>query len=100
MPIAAVAFANRTEEEIVGIWTRAADLENLQKIKELTMNVANNSDGCLDVYDIALLHEQLFRFGAYCFYDGLGKQFLLVESGNAFVQIYTGLGQSVDEMAQ
>jgi hypothetical protein len=68
----------------------ASDFENLNHVEELPVNVTDHGDGRLDVDDIALFHQQLFRFGAYRFNDGLGEELLVVQSGYAFVEIYTG----------
>ena len=57
-----------TEEQIIRIRTEASDLENFYQIKELPMYVANHSDRCSDMYNIALLHQKLFSFGTNCFY--------------------------------
>jgi len=46
------------------------------------------------MHNIALLHKQLLRFGAYCFNNRLCKQFLFVQSSNTFVEIDTGLNMS------
>lgn len=80
-----VACSLHTEKEVVGGRARAADSKNLEQVKELPVDVANNGDGCLYVYDVALLHEQLFCLGAYCLYDRLGEQLLSVQPFNAFV---------------
>lgn len=42
------------------------------------------------MHDIALLHQQLFRFGAYCFNDRVGEEFLAVEAGDALVEVDAG----------
>lgn len=54
------------------------------------MNVTDNRDRGLDVHDIALLHQQLFCFGAYGFDDGVGEELLSVQAGDAFVKVYAG----------
>lgn len=51
------------------------------------MNIANHSDWGLDVYDITLLHKQLFRFCAYSLDDRLGQQLLLVQTRYALVEV-------------
>lgn len=37
------------------------------------MYIPDDGNWGLNVYDIALLHKKLFRFGAYCFNHRLGK---------------------------
>jgi hypothetical protein len=64
---------SHTEEEVVGVGTWSADVEDLEKVKELAVDVADDSHRSLDVHNIALLHEHLFRLCAYCFYDRLGE---------------------------
>ena len=54
------------------------------------MDVTDDGDGRQDVHDIALLHQQLFRLGAYRFDDGVGEELLLVQAGDAFVEVYAG----------
>lgn len=51
------------------------------------MDVANDGDRRGDVDDIALAHEQLFGLGTYCLDDGLGKELLLVEAGDALIEV-------------
>ena len=68
----------------------STNLEDLYHVEELAVNVTHHGDGRLDMDDIALSHQQLFRFGAYCFDDGLGEKFLVVQSGYAFVEVYAG----------
>lgn len=78
------------EEQVVGVWTRAADFEDLEQVEELAVDVANDGYGSLDVDDIALLHEHLLGLCAYGLDDRLGKQLLLVEPLNALVKIDAG----------
>ena len=54
------------------------------------MDITDHCDWSLDVHDIALLHQQLFRFGAYCFNDGVREELLAVQTRDAFVKINTG----------
>ena len=42
------------------------------------------------MHDVALLHQQLFCLGTYCFDDGVGEEFFAVEAGDAFVEVDTG----------
>ena len=53
------------------------------------MNVSNHSDGRGNVNHIALLHQQLFCFGAYCFDDRVCEKFFFVEALYAFVKVHT-----------
>ena len=85
---------SRTEEEVVRIRTWSADVEDLEKVEELAVNITNDSYGSLDVHNVALLHEHLFCLCAYCLYDGLGEQLLIVEPLDAFVEIDAGLQTS------
>jgi hypothetical protein len=70
--------ARLTQEQIVCVWTVPSNLEDLDHVKELPMNVTNHCHRSLDVYDIALLHEQLFRLGAYRLNDRVREQLFLV----------------------
>ena len=54
------------------------------------MDVSHHRDWRLNVHDIALLHQQLFSFGAYCFDHGVGEELLLIESADAFVEVNAG----------
>lgn len=76
-----------TQEKVIGVWTKPANLENLNHIEELPMYISNHSDRRCDMYNIALLHQQFLCFGTYCLYDRVGKQFFLVESFDTFVEI-------------
>lgn len=42
------------------------------------------------MYNIALFHQQLLCFRAYCFNERLGKKGLFVKLGYALVEIDTG----------
>lgn len=68
----------RTEKKVVCVWAPAADLENLNQVKELAVNVTDDGDGSADVDDIALAHQQLLGLGAYCLNDGLGQELFFV----------------------
>jgi hypothetical protein len=92
--LAVACSTSHTEEEVVRVWTRTADVEDLEKVKELAVDVADDSYGSLDVHNIALLHEHLFCLCAYGLYDRLGEQFLVVESLDALVEIDAGLQTS------
>lgn len=91
---AVACLCRHTEEQVVGVWTRAADFEDLEQVEELAVDVANDGYGSLDVDDIALLHEHLLGLCAYGLDDRLGKQLLLVEPLNALVKIDAGLQTS------
>lgn len=78
-----------TKKKIIRVRTKATNLEYLNHIKELPVYISHNSDWGCDVYNIALLHQELFCFGAYCFYDRVREQFLLIESFDAFIQVNT-----------
>lgn len=54
------------------------------------MDIANDGDGRLYVYDIALLHEQFLRLSAHRLDDRVGQQLLAVQSLDTFVQVYAG----------
>lgn len=60
------------------------------------MDVANNCYRRCDMDYVAFFHQELFRLGAYCFDNGLGQQFLLVQPFNAFVEID---GRYADEVS-
>lgn len=61
-----------TQEKIIGVGTGPSNLEYLNHVEELAVDIAHDGNRCPDVHDIALLHEQLLGFGAYCFDDRLG----------------------------
>ena len=69
----------RTQKEVVCVRTLAANLEYLYKVEELSVDVADHCYRRLDMYNIALLHQQLFRLGAYRLDDGVGEQLFLVQ---------------------
>ena len=79
-----------TKEEIVGVGTVAANLEDLNHVEELSVYVSHYCHRRQDVHDIALLHQQLFRFGAYRFDDRVGEQFFAVETGDALIEVDAG----------
>lgn len=76
-----------TKEKVIRIWTESSNLEYLYHVEKLSMDVPNYCYRRCYMYDIAFFHQELFGFGAYCFYDGIGEQLLLVESCYALVQI-------------
>jgi len=80
----------RTEKEVVRIRAEATDLEDLDQVEELAVNVSDDRDRGGDVYHIALLHEKLFCLCAYCLYYRVCQQLLLIESLDAFIEVYTG----------
>lgn len=43
------------------------------------MYISNNCDWRLNMNDIALLHEKLLGFGAYCLDHRLGEELLFVQ---------------------
>jgi hypothetical protein len=65
-------MAKLTEEQVVGVRYVASNLKYFHHVKELPVYVSNDGDRSFDVDDIALFHEQLLGFGAYCLDDGLG----------------------------
>lgn len=79
-----------TKKQITRVRTPSTNLEDLNHVKELAVDVADDGDGCLHLHDIALFHQQLFRLGAYCLDDRVGEQLLVVQSFYAFVEIDTG----------
>ena len=83
-------FLKRTEKQVIRIRTVTTDLKYFYHVKELSMNIADHSDGRLYMHNIALFHQQLFRFGAYCFDHGVRKELFLVQARYTFVQINTG----------
>lgn len=82
-----------TKKKIVCVRTEATDLEDLQHVKELPMNIANDSHWRGYVNDIALLHQHLLRFGAYCLDQGFCKEVFLVQLGDALVKVDTCYAQ-------
>lgn len=51
------------------------------------MDIANDGDGGANVDDVALAHQQLFRFGANGLDDGFGEKFPLVQARDALVKV-------------
>jgi hypothetical protein len=90
----------RTQEQIIGVWTRPADLEYLHHVEELAVNVAHNGHGRSDVHHIALFHKKLFRLCAYCLNDRLCQQLLLGEARYALVEVYGGCERSVQVLGE
>lgn len=76
-----------TEEEVIGVWAEAANLEDLYQVEELTVDVAYDGDGGAHVHHVRLAHQQLLSLCAYCLDDGLGKEVFFVEPFYAFVEI-------------
>lgn len=83
-----------TKKQIVRVRTRPSDLENLHHVEELAVDIANNSYGRSDVHHVALLHEELLRFGAYCLDDRLGKQLFLRQPRYTLVKVYGSCAES------
>jgi len=54
------------------------------------MDVSDDRDRRLYVYNIALLHEQFLRLSAHRFDDRVGEELLAVEAFDTFVQVYAG----------
>jgi len=54
------------------------------------MDIANDRDRCLYVYDIAFLHKQFLRLSAHRFDDRVGKELFAIQPFDTFVQIYAG----------
>jgi hypothetical protein len=79
-----------TEEQIVGVRTRPANLKYLHHVEELAVDVADYGDGRADVHHVALLHEQLLGFCAYRLDDRLGQQLLLGEARYTLIEVYGG----------
>ena len=50
-----------TEEKVIRIGTKSANLEYFNHVKELSMDVSHDRDRRGDMNDIALLHEELFH---------------------------------------
>lgn len=46
------------------------------------------------MYNIALLHQQLFRFGAYCFDDGFSEEILFVKAFYTGIEIDRGYNKN------
>lgn len=59
------------------------------------MNISHNGNRGSDVNHIALLHQKLFRLGAYRLNDQICQQFFPIESLNALVQIDTSCPELV-----
>lgn len=69
-----------TKKQVIRIRTIASNLEYLYQIKELAVNVSYNRDGRLDMYHIALLHQQLLCFRTYRLDHRLGEELFSVKS--------------------
>jgi len=79
-----------TQEQIIRIRAPSSNLEYLNQIVELPMYIPHNCNRCLYMYNIALLHQELLCFGAYCFDDGLGEEVLLIQALNTLIQVNRG----------
>lgn len=79
-----------TEEQVVCVWAKAPNPENLKQVKELSMNIPHHSDRCFDMNDVALLHEQFLGLGADGLDDRLSQELLSVKSFDTFVQVDSG----------
>lgn len=77
-----------TQKEIVCVRTRSSDLEDLHHVEELAMDVADDRHGRSNMHDIALLHKQLLRLGAYCLDDRLSQELFLRQPRYALVEVY------------
>ena len=66
LAVAVSMFLAHTKEKIICVRTKATNLEDLQHVKELAVDIADYSHWGGYVNDIALLHEHLLGFGAYC----------------------------------
>lgn len=58
------------------------------------MDITNDRHRRSYMHNVALLHKELFRFGAYCLDHGLGEQLFLRQPRYALVQVYGGCVQS------
>lgn len=54
------------------------------------MDIADDGYWGFDMDNIGLPHEELFCFGAYRLDDRLGEEFLLVKTGDTFVEVDGG----------
>lgn len=50
-------------KKVVGVWWLAGDLEQLQKVWELTVDVAADGNGGANLFDIGFLHEDFLGLG-------------------------------------
>ena len=64
------------------------------------MYVTDHRDRRLDVHNIALLHQQLFRLGAYCFDYRVREELFPVKAGDTFVKVYAGCTNMSVSVAQ
>ena len=86
-----------TEKQVVCIRAEAANLEDLDHVKELAMDIPDDGDRSSNVHHIALFHEQFFCFCAYCFHHRFREEFLFVQSFYTFIEINARCG---DESAR
>jgi hypothetical protein len=84
-----------TQKEVIGVRTRPADLEYLHHVEELPVYVPDDRHRRPDMHHIALLHEQLLRFRAYCLDHRLGEELLLRQARYALVEVYGSCSISV-----
>ena len=54
------------------------------------MDVTDYCHRRLDVDNIALLHQQLLRLGAYCFDHGVGEELLSIQACDALIEVDAG----------
>ena len=85
-----------TKEQVVCIWTRPSDLEDLHHVKELAVDIAHDSHRRSYVHNITLLHKEFFGFGAYCFDDRLGQQLLFRQPRYALIKVYSSCARLAD----
>ncbi len=79
-----------TKEEVIRVWTPTPNFEDLNQVEELAMYIPNHCYRGLHMYHVALLHQQLFCLGTYCFDDRLGEEVLFVQAFYAFIEIDRG----------
>lgn len=59
----------RTEKEVIRVRAESSDFEDLNHIEELAVDVSDDCDWSRNMYHVALLHQELFGLGTYCFDD-------------------------------
>lgn len=82
-------MGKRTQKQIVRIRAKPPDLEDLNHIKELPVNITNDRHGSRNVDDIALLHQQFFRLGAYRLHHRVCQQLFFIQPFDALVEVDT-----------
>ncbi len=62
-------------------------MRKIYQVVELAMDIADDSDGCRDVNDVGLAHQDLLRLFADLFEKRFAEQLLLEKRGDTRIEI-------------